>query len=186
MALGNPFPCLRSARLRLREITPRDTDAWFALQSNAELMRWYGADPMHSRAQMEKLIADSAVWRTAGVAIRWGIELDGQFIGSCGFARWNKAWHNCILGYEIDPSYQCRGLMREALACIIEYGFNEMQLHRIHAEIHRDNLASLHLIQRLGFQFEGVHREMGFWQQRWHDLDYYSLLEQEWHAPIQG
>ena len=49
-----------------------------------------------------------------------------------------------------------------------------MQLHRIHAEIHRDNLASLNLIQRLGFQFEGVHREMGFWQQRWHDLDYYS------------
>ena len=114
MALGNPFPFLRSARLRLREITPRDTDAWFALQSNAELMRWYGSDAMQSRAQMEKLIADSAVWRTAGVAIRWGIELDGQFIGSCGFARWNKAWHNCILGYEIDPSYQGQGLMREA------------------------------------------------------------------------
>lgn len=175
-----PFPTLRSARLRLREITLHDTNAWFALQSDAEVMRWYGTDPMQTREQMEKLIVDSAVWRVNGAAIRWGLELNGQFIGSCGFARWNKAWHNCTMGYELDPLLHGQGLMHEALACIIDYAFSEMQMHRIQAEIHRNNLASLKLIQKLHFQFEGVHREMGMWGGRWHDLDTYSLLEQEW------
>jgi ribosomal-protein-alanine N-acetyltransferase len=179
MALA-AFPVLRSARLRLREIVPRDTNAWLALQSNPDVMRWYGAEVVQSQAQIEKIIADCALWRVNGVGIRWGIEHDGEFIGSCGFARWNKGWHNATLGYEIAPHCQGKGLMREALNTIFAYGFNEMQLHRIHAEIHRDNLASIKLVQRLGFSFEGVHREMGFWAGRWHDLDFYSLLEQEW------
>ncbi len=174
------FPVLRSARLCLREIVPHDAAAWFALQSNPEVMRWYGAELVQSHAQMEKIITDCALWRLNGHGIRWGIEYQGEFIGSCGFARWNKGWHNAILGYEIAPHCQRKGLMREALATIFDYGFHTMQLHRIHAEIHRENIPSIKLVQALGFSFEGVHREMGLWAGRWHDLDFYSLLEQEW------
>lgn len=174
------FPELRTARLRLREILPRDAPAWFALQSNPEVMRWYGADPMHELAQMQRLIGDCAAWRISGTAIRWGIEFQGELIGSCGFARWNRAWHNCMLGYELAPAFQQRGLMQEALSSILTHGFAEMQLHRVVAEIHHQNPASLKLVQKLGFQYEGVHREVGMWGGRWHDLDCYSLLEQDW------
>lgn len=183
MALA-PFPTLRSARLRLREIVPRDASAWLKLHSNPEVMRWYGAELLHTTAQVEKVILDIAGWRVHGTGIRWGIEFDGQLVGSCGFARWNHGWHNATLGYELAPEVQGLGLMREAISTILDYGFSTMQLHRVHAEIHRENIASINLIKRLGFQFEGVHREIGFWAGRWHDLDFYSLLEQEWAGDI--
>lgn len=174
------FPTLRSNRLILRELTAKDADAWFAIQSNPEVMRWFGADPMRDKAQAGKLIADYATWHANGTAIRWGIEWQGQLAGTCGYARWNKAWANAIAGYELGPEFQGKGLMREALQAMFRYGFLQMQLHRIHAEVHRDNIASRKLLEKLGFQFEGVHREMGHWGGRWHDLDCFSLLEHEW------
>jgi ribosomal-protein-alanine N-acetyltransferase len=180
-----PFPTLTSPRLRLREIRENDAEALFAIHSDRAVMRWYGSDPLTELSQMDKLIGIFATWRLDGVGIRWGIEWDGRLIGSCGFFRWNKNWHNSMLGYELAQDCQGQGLMREALTTILGYGFEQMKLHRLYAEIDADNAASIRLVTRLGFQFEGVHREIALWGGRWHDLNCYSLLEQEW-PPASG
>jgi ribosomal-protein-alanine N-acetyltransferase len=73
--------------------------------------------------------------------------------------------------------------MREALSSVLAYGFSNMQLHRVQAETHPDNAASIGLATRLGFRFEGVHREQAFWGGRFHDLNCYSLLDSDWHSP---
>ncbi|WP_338846480.1 GNAT family protein [Massilia sp. W12] len=178
----NLFPVLSTPRLLLRELQQRDAAAWYALQTDPAVMRWYGADMPRDVAQVERLIADYRSWQQAQSGIRWGIELEGQLIGSCGFARINRGWHNAMLGYEIGPAWQGQGLMQEALQAILHYGFTSFQFHRIAAEIHHDNQASIKLVQKLGFRYEGVHREVGLWGGKWHDLDVFSLLEQEWEA----
>jgi ribosomal-protein-alanine N-acetyltransferase len=85
-----------------------------------------------------------------------------------------------VIGYEIARECRAQGYMREALVAVLEYGFTEMGLHRIQAETHPDNAASSGLATRLGFRFEGVHREQGFWSGSFHDLNCYSLLRPEW------
>ncbi|MES2935219.1 MAG: GNAT family protein [Pseudomonadota bacterium] len=179
-----PFPTLRTARLQLRAIDLHDADTLLAIYSDAATMRWYGVDPLTEKSQVEQLIASFHTLRDSGNGLRWGIECDGKLIGTAGFFRWNKSWHNCMLGYELAHAAQAQGYMQEALRALIEFGFKDMQLHRVHAEIAAINTPSVNLIKRLGFRFEGVHREMGFWGGRWHDLDYYSLLEQEWPQAI--
>ena len=55
-----------------------------------------------------------------------------------------------------------------------------MQLHRIEAQIHPENAASLKLARGLGFVQEGRAREAGFWQGQHHDLLQFGLLRQDW------
>ena len=204
--MNTTFPLLDTARLRLRALTPADAPALLRIHSDAEAMRWFGVDPMQNIGQAEKIIDAFNAWFVASSGIRWGLELrdhprndphdgvrdgthhrthhgtpsSGRLIGTCGLFRWNKNWSHCALGYELARTCHGRGYMREALIEVLNFGFTEMALHRVHAEIHRDNQASIRLAQGLGFRFEGVHRETAYWGERWHDLGSYSLLAQEW------
>lgn len=183
--MNQTFPHLRTARLHLREILPSDAPALFAIHSDIEWMRWYGVDPLTDPAQADELAELFAGWFNAGTGYRWALERlsDRRLIGTCGLFRWNRSWRNCVVGYEILRDCQRQGYMREALAAIVDYGFNAMHLHRIQAETHPDNKASIGLVTRMGFRFEGVHREQAFWGNRFHDLNCYSLLAREWRTP---
>ncbi len=176
------FPQLRTARLHLRELQPTDAPALFAIHSDVEWMRWYGVAPLTDLAEAEQLTSLFAGWFSAGTGFRWGLERrqDKRLIGSCGLFRWNRSWHNCVIGYEIARDCHGQGYMREALAAILDYGFDTMRLHRVQAETHPANEASIGLATRLGFRFEGVHREQAYWAHGFHDLNCYSLLEHEW------
>lgn len=180
--MNSPFPVITTERLCLRQIKPSDADALFTIHSDVEWMRWYGVDPINRHYQARQLAELFASWFPAGTGFRWGLELkhDNRLIGTCGLFRWNKSWHNCVIGYEIARDLHGQGYMWEALTAVLDYGFNEMQLHRIQAETHPDNAASIRLATRLGFRFEGVHREQAFWADNYHDLNCYSLLEREW------
>jgi ribosomal-protein-alanine N-acetyltransferase len=178
------FPELETPRLRLREIVPSDATALFAIHSDTSWMRWYGVDPVTDLSQADQLAELFTEWFYAGTGFRWGLERrdDRQLIGTCGLFRWNKSWRNCVIGYEILHECHAQGYMREALTEVLDYGFGRMYLHRVQAEMHPDNIASIGLATRLGFRLEGVHREQAFWAGKYHDLHCYSLLEREWRA----
>ena len=176
------FPLLTTARLQLREIAAADAENMFLIHSDAATMRWFGVDALTTRAQADQIIAVFASWFVTGSGVRWGIarQDDDQLIGTCGLFQWNKSWHSGVIGFELARALQRRGYMIEALHAILDYGFLKMGLHRIQAECHADNLGSIALLARLGFQFEGVHRQYGYWGNRFHDLNCYSLLRHEW------
>lgn len=182
--MPNAFPRLQTPRLTLRQIVPADAAALFTIHSDAEWMQWYGVDPITSLAEAEHLAELFASWYSAGSGFRWALERkqDRQLIGTCGLFRWNKSWRNCVIGYEIQRAHHRQGYMREAVTAILNYGFDVMSLHRIQAETHPDNGASIGLAASLGFRFEGIHREQAYWDGRFHDLNCYSLLERDWRA----
>jgi ribosomal-protein-alanine N-acetyltransferase len=174
------FPVLTTKRLQLREITNNDAAAILMMQSDPLTMRWYGGDPLTELAQAQAKVNHFAGIRQKGTGLRWGIELDGRLIGSCGFFNRHISWHNCLIGYEMARDCWGQGYMEEAVKMIIAYAFGPMQMHRLCAEIHADNAGSIKLATRLGFRLEGVHLEVACWSGRWHDLNCYSLLEQDW------
>lgn len=180
------FPHLTTTRLRLREIVPADADALLQIHSDTANMRWFGVDTMQSREEAEHLVTVFNGLLADGTGARWGIVRrdDNRLIGTCGFFRWNRGWHSCLIGFELCSAMQRIGYMGEAVAAIVDYGFRHMALHRIQAESHPQNIASINLLTGLGFQFEGVHRQQGFWNGKFHDLNCYSLLKSEWQQRI--
>lgn len=173
------FPTIESRRLILREIVASDAPALLAIHGDKDAMRWFGADPLKELVQAEKLIETFASWRLMpNPGVRWGLEdrASGALIGSCGLFKWNRSWRSCIVGYELAKVAQRNGFMTEALSAILAWGFKEMELHRIEAQVHPENAASLRLLGNLGFVQEGCMREAGFWSGQYHDLLLFALL----------
>jgi ribosomal-protein-alanine N-acetyltransferase len=83
----------------------------------------------------------------------WAITLKGkdQLIGTV--LLWNiiKQERKAEIGYELNPLYQGKGVMQEALDIVIQYGLKSMELKIIEAYTHKYNQRSIKLLQRKGF-----------------------------------
>jgi len=177
-----PFPALQTPRLRLREFTADDAPALLAIHGDAELMRWFGTDPLPDLVAAHKMIESFASWRLLpNPGVRWAIEWRDRpgLLGGCGLFGWHRPWKKCSVGYELARHAQGQGVMGEALDAAFAWGFAQMALHRVEAIVHPDNAASLRLLQRLGFVTEGRLRELGHWGGRCHDMLQLSLLRHE-------
>jgi len=181
--LAPPFPVIETERLLLREIVADDAPMLFAIHGDAELMQWFGNDPLPDLAAAQRLVALFASWRVAAnPGVRWGLQLKGStgLVGTCGLFAWNRNWRKCTLGYELAREAQGQGLMQEALLAALAWGFEHMALNRVEAQVHPDNKASLRSVQRLSFREEGRLRQLGYWRDQFHDLLQYALLREEW------
>lgn len=80
------------------------------------------------------------------------------------------------LGYWLARDVTGRGLMTEAARAVVEFAFQVVRAHRVRVAAATTNHASLAVIRRLGFHFEGVAREAERCQGRWLDHAIFSLL----------
>lgn len=82
------------------------------------------------------------------------------------------AFHSCHLGYKLDYREINQGYMTEALVQGIGIAFDDLRLHRLEANIMPKNKASLRVVEKLGFQYEGLARKYlkinGTWEDHIH------------------
>jgi [ribosomal protein S5]-alanine N-acetyltransferase len=134
----NPFPQLSTERLILRRITTDDVNEIFSLRSNEQAMKYIDRERAASIKDAEmffNLINDSA---NANNGITWAIafkQSPHKMIGNIGFWRLIKEHYRAEIGYMLHPDFWNKGIMKEALAEVIDFGFNEMKLHSIEAQI---------------------------------------------------
>lgn len=177
------FPVLRTKRLVLREVTPKDV-SWYFRHFNT----WEIADgeefpgPKDMEAARKELKLYFIDTFREGVGIRWGITFRGsdELIGSAGFYKWRKESARVEAGYDLDPRYWHKGIMTEAMTAMIDYAFDVMKVHRIEVLIAPRNKESQGLVRRLGFRKEGVLRDHDFYNGKFSDDLIFSLLEQDW------
>ncbi len=105
---------------------------------------------------------------------------DNLIIGRCGIHNWNKDHRRAEIGYVMeDESYRNAGLMSEAVAAILEYGFNELKLHRIEALVGVNNIPSLRIMDKFEFIQEGLLREHTIQSDGYEDSIFFSKLTHE-------
>lgn len=80
------------------------------------------------------------------------------------------------LGYKIHHDYWNQGFAYEACLKCLEIIFQEYELHRIEAHIAPSNLPSIHLIEKLGFAYEGLEVQSALINHQWQDLFLYAKL----------
>lgn len=176
------FPDFETGRLILRELNSQDASAIFDIFSNEEIMKHYGQFPMKSIEEAEKLITlfDENLKNDKG--IRWGILLkaENRIIGICGYHNWNKRHLRAEIGYELSVDSWGKGYIKEALARIISYGYEVMNLNRIEGMVYPENIASAKSLTSLGFCQEGLLKEHSFFRNVFQDLVLFSLLKSNW------
>jgi RimJ/RimL family protein N-acetyltransferase len=84
------------------------------------------------------------------------------------------------LAYWIAHDHWDNGYATAAAETMVEYGFDELGLHRVKASTFADNEASQRVLEKIGFEREGVAREEAYVDGTWRDRVRYGLLEDEW------
>jgi len=86
---------------------------------------------------------------------------------------------SCTLGYWIGEKYAQKGMMTKALLRLLPYIFLTLKLHRIEAACLPANEASIRLLQKTGFQYEGLARNYLYINGQWRDHNLYALLRSD-------
>ena len=175
-----PFPCLETERLWLRQATQDDAEAIFAVFSDPKVTQFHDLDTFTHLDEAMKVINRRAKGFKSGRGLRWGIarKQDDYLIGSCGFT-WHGDANMAEVGYELASPFWRQGIMSEALTAILNYGFERREIECVVAEIMLENTASRRLLEKLGFQSQGVLKDQGFWKGEHHDLERFMLLRRE-------
>ncbi|RYY90934.1 MAG: N-acetyltransferase [Chitinophagaceae bacterium] len=176
------FEYLETERLRLRLLTQDIYRHVFLHFSVPEQKAFFGQEN-EAELAMERLRGLGGM-ETYRSTIRYFHLLDketGRTLGSCGYHNWYPGHRRAEIGYALTAtSLRGNGLMREALARVLEYGFAEMNLNRVEALIGAGNEPSLRLVRRFGFSQEGVLRQHWNVDGVLHDSLVFSLLESEY------
>ncbi len=180
------FPVRETARLRLRAPTEADAPALFQIMSDPLVLRYFGSLPMTAPEQALARARGFGEAFAERSGIRWAItaRATGAYIGSCGFWRIIPEHDRAEIGYELAPAWWGRGIMPEALAPVLEFGFSAMGLHSVEAQIHPANSGSRRVLEKLGFVQEGYFLENYYdvVERGYTDTAVFSLLASSWRA----
>ncbi|TDB75213.1 GNAT family N-acetyltransferase [Micromonospora sp. KC723] len=165
--------------ITLREMRPDDATDALAIVGDDRVTQWLSFD---SRDQ------DGTVAMIEGAVTRAQLDPRTEYYLAVadaadrmiGFARLGLTGHQAAkLGYAINADHWGHGYATDAARTIVNFGFEELKLHRITAAIGPDNAASIAVAKRLGMQYEGRLRDHVFTNGAWRDSLLYSILGQE-------
>ena len=142
-------------------------------------------DVRHGLALVEPLTSDDeAQWYESRVVESDDVHLlvcdDGERVGTAGLNDVNGGSGTAELGYWIAPDYHGNGYATAAARLFVEYAFAERRLHKVYANAFAFNEGSQRVLEKVGFEREGVHREQAFIDGEHVDVYRYGLLATEW------
>ncbi len=182
------LPELRTRRLVLRRFEPGDVDDVFDYARDPEWAEYLltAVPQPYTRRNAEEFIAGK-MRASPEREPTWAIALDGTVVGAIGLSV-NARRDTGELHYGLGRSYWGRGIMPEAVAAVVDWGFRERSLAKISALADLRNRRSWRVMEKLGMTREGVRRSQGKdvrpGYPRTDDV-YYGLLREEW-EPADG
>lgn len=182
------LPTLESRRLRLRPFAAGDARDVYELYADRDAVRFGYAPNMAAMDDARRLIQETIDGAREQTLFHFGVA-DGEhnrIIGHATLFKWDREQRRAEIGYSIRRDRWGSGLGSEAVATLIAFGFERLGLRRIEADADPRNLASIRLLEKLGFVREGYMRE------RWEiggeiqDAVCFGLLRREWRNGTDG
>lgn len=155
---------LQTERLQLREINEVHVEDILKIRSNEVINRFVKRNSPKNNYDALQFILTIKEKTRNNQTFYWGISLKDHLnlIGTICLWNFSEDRKTAEVGYELLPDYHGKGLMSEALKAVIEFGFNELNLHEIFAFTNRFNENSKKLLLRYSFVPEENRKDDGF------------------------
>jgi len=176
---------ITTGRLVLREFVTDDWPDVLAYQRDPRYLRFYAwtdRSEAEVRDFVQMFLDQQADRPRRKFQLAITLSDSGRLIGNCGIRRKPENDWEADIGFELAPEYWGQGFATEAALAIVDFGFRELELHRISSWCIADNAASARVLERVGLRPEGRLRENEHFKGRWWDTLLYGLLETEWRA----
>lgn len=163
-------------RLIVREILTSDIDGMFELDSDPEVHRYLGNNPVTDREQINNVINNIRQQYIDNGIGRWAIidKKTNDFIGWTGLKFVTELINNhqnyYDLGYRLIRRYWGQGIATGTAMISLDYAFNILHVEEVHAAASCENIGSNKILQKIGlnlietFYYEDI-------QCNWYKLD---------------
>jgi RimJ/RimL family protein N-acetyltransferase len=162
------IPEVVTERLTLRAFRAGDLDAYAAMQSNPEVMRYLVTGNAATRVQTwYTMLTSLGSWGLRGYGM-WAVEetASGRFVGSVGIFE-PLDWPEPEVAYSLDRPFWGRGFATEAAGAARDWLFAHFPYPRAASFIRPENRASIRVAERLGAVYEGTTELRGIRFQHW-------------------
>jgi len=170
-----------TSSLLVRNILLQDKKVIYDLYTDPGVVRFDSNAGLNSIEQAEQFIRHLADPYANPDSIRWAIiqKESGKVIGTCGFRNWDKLNHHAEIGGNILSDYWRQGYATELVPKLLEYGFLQLHLNKVHAYTNVKNKAVVRLLDKYGFKKEGVLRDYQLINGKYAHVYVYGKLKRE-------
>jgi ribosomal-protein-alanine N-acetyltransferase len=156
-----PFPFLTTENYALRNLMPADEQEIFALRSSDEINRYLDRPKANTLDDARNFINKITNGVAENEAIFWVVAPKGEsrFLGTICLWKISREEAKAEIGYELLPENHGKGIMQEVIPRVIQFGFEEMRLQTIEAELSPRNLKSIRLLEKNNFKLAEVNEE---------------------------
>lgn len=184
----HPTYSLLTERLALRPFRDDDLDAFHAIQSRPDVVRYLLWEPKtrdEAREMLERRMRQIAIDKEGdGLHLAADLRETGVLIGHISLFFGSQEHQQGEVGFVIHPDHHGRGYASEGTRLMLRLGFGELGLHRIIGRCDARNMASARVLERVGMRREAHLLENEYIKGEWTDEFTYAMLDREWRALI--
>ena len=178
-------PCgtqeIETKRLILRPFCQEDAGSAFKNWAGIEeVQNMYGEPAYKTVEEVNKLLEKYISGDVTGYTYRWAVveKGSGECIGQIAYflVDKNNSWGE--IEYCIGTAYQGKGYATEATKAVIDYGFRTIGFNKVQICVRPSNIKSKRVIEKCGFEYEGMLRDYFYINGEYEGRMYYSLLAQ--------
>ena len=171
-------PIIKTKRLLLRKFIASDLENVYKGLSDPEIIKYYGVSYKtleDTEAQMQFFVD----LEKEGTGIWWAVcSLDNKtFYGAGGLNSLNKVHKKAEIGFWLLTEFWGQGIMTEVMPIICNYGFDNLELHRIEGIVETNNLTCKKAMKKLDFKLEGTMKDCEVKNGKFISLDIYAKFK---------
>lgn len=173
------FPILKTQRLKLREIRVDDAKQIFEMRSSGRVNEFIPRNNMMQEEDALQLAEKTIQAFKNKQAIGWaGILRDNnEIIGTCGFNQIDFYNIRAEIGGEMATEFWGKNIAFEAVQVIINFGFEELNLHAIEAKVSPENIGAINVLTQIGFLKEAHYKDRIYFNNQFSDMAVYTLFK---------
>jgi ribosomal-protein-alanine N-acetyltransferase len=169
---------IKTNRLLLRQFVDSDIENVFRGLSHPDIIRYYGISFDSLEATKEQMIWFANLEKE-GTGIWFAVcSLDNKtFYGAGGLNSLSKEHKKAEIGFWLLPNFWGKGIMKEAMPLICDFGFDKLGLNRIEGFVESENTNCKNAMAKLDFQHEGTMKNCEIKNGKFISLDIYAKVK---------
>ena len=175
---------LTGPNLRLRALEPGDVDLLYAWENDTAIWNVSNTLTPFSKFQLEEYVLNPQNDLFVSKQLRLMVVIPGtgegeKPVGTIDLFDFDPFHHRAGVGILVREPYRKKGFALEALQILIRYAFTPLRLHQIYCNISPENVSSIRLFKKLGFERSGIKRDWNNYSGKWEDEWMFQLINQD-------
>ncbi|WP_440897357.1 GNAT family N-acetyltransferase [Amphibacillus sp. Q70] len=163
--------------LYLRPLGKGDLDFIYQMHTNPDVANYWCNEPYTTMEKLEKEYQSS---QESDSHRQFILMYGDEKVGLLALYSISVRHRNAEFAIMFDPTQQGKGYATDASRLLIEYGFNQLNLHKLYLEVVKNNEKAIHIYQKVGFQIEGELKQHYFVDGQYYDGYVMSLLRDDY------